>query len=118
MTANERKSEIMRILTARRRETMTRLANELNVSIRTIQRDILSLTADYPLDTLRGNGGCVTVADWYHPHKNILSQEQQVVLMQMLGMADKHQRDVLSEILAEYGSPNTRDKFSKEADSN
>ena len=108
MTMNERRAEIIRILTARRKETMRRLAGELDVTMRTIRSDILILTADYPLETLRGNGGCVKVSDWYHPHRNILSSEQQRVLSQMIKNGDEQQAKVLRELLAEYGSPKFR----------
>ena len=110
MTANERRSEIMRILTARRCETATRLAAELDVSVCTIYRDVLALTVEYPLETQRGNGGCVKVADWYHPHRNILSAEQQQVLSQLIGICDGHQANVLQQMLAEYGSAQHRRK--------
>ena len=56
----------MRILIARRSETQATLAAELGVSVSTVYRDIVRLTVDYPLETQRGNGGCVKVADWYH----------------------------------------------------
>ena len=51
MTANERRAEIMRIMTARRQESMGRLALELGVTRRTIRSDITALTVDYPLET-------------------------------------------------------------------
>ena len=59
------------------------LAAELGVTDRTIRNDILVLTAEYPLETTRGNGGGVRIADWYHPHKNIFSQDQISVLEQL-----------------------------------
>jgi len=104
----------MRILVARRRETMGRLAGELGVTARTIRSDISTLTADYPLDTARGNGGCVKVADWYHPHKNILSREQQTVLIHLLDKADEPQQRVLREMLTAYGAAAIREKIAKE----
>lgn len=104
MTASERRAEIMRIMTARRSETAPQLARELKVSVNTIRRDILLLTVDYPLETQRGNGGCVKVADWYHPHRNILSGEQQLVLSELSGVCDAHQANVLHQMLSEYGS--------------
>ena len=108
MTANERRAEIMRILTARRQESMGRLALELGVTRRTIRSDITALTVDYPLETQRGNGGCVKVADWYHPHRNILSCEQQRVLSELIGICNVHQANVLRQMLAEYGSSQHR----------
>ena len=52
MTATERREEIMRIMVARREESMQVLARELGVTDRTIRNDILVLTAKYPLDTV------------------------------------------------------------------
>ena len=102
----ERRAEIMRVLVARRKETapcqgVWRLCD-------TIRNDILALTVDYPLETQRGNGGCVKVADWYHPHRNILSSEQQGVLSDLLGVCDAHQANVLRQMLNEYGSTRNR----------
>ena len=108
MTMNERRAEIMRILVARRATTMPVLARTFGVTTRTIQNDILALTVDYPLETTQGNGGCVKVADWYHPHRNILSNEQQDVLSDLLGVCDAHQANVLRQMLNEYGSTRNR----------
>lgn len=114
MMLNERRAEIMRILTARRRETMGCLANELNVTSRTIRTDITALMADYPLETQRGNGGCVKVADWYHPHRNLLSEEQQRTLSQLMESANEQQAKVLREMLVEYGSPKYRQIYEED----
>lgn len=108
MTSAERRAEIMRILTVRRSETASRLASELEVSPSTIYRDVLALTAEYPLETQRGNGGCVKVADWYHPHRSILSIEQQQVLRHLMDVCDDHQAYVLQQMLMEYGNPQYR----------
>ena len=114
MMLNERRAEIMRILTARRRETMGCLANELNVTSRTIRTDITALMVDYPLETLRGNGGCVRVADWYHPHRNLLSEEQQRTLSQLMESANEQQAKVLREMVVEYGSPKYRQIYEED----
>ena len=87
---------------------MGRLAFEFGVSTRTIYRDILVLTVDYPLEAYKGKGGCVRVAEWYHPHRNVLSKEQQTVLSQLMETATEQQREVLRQMLVEYGSPKTR----------
>lgn len=104
MSANERRTEIMRIMVARRQENMQVLASELGVSDRTIRNDIVALTAEYPLETYRGNGGGVRIAEWYHPHKNIMSQEQISVLEQLMEKADDAQKRVIDQMLREYGS--------------
>ena len=102
MTANERRNEIVRILVSRRHETMKQLASELNVTDRTIRTDITVLTVDYPLETVRGNGGCVKVADWYHPHKHSLSQEQIKVLTELTKTVNTYQAEILIGILKTY----------------
>lgn len=112
MGANERRAEIMRILGGRRQETIGRLASELGVTERTIRNDVLVLTVKYPLETVRGNGGCVRLAHGYRTHKIILSQEQQKVLNQMLDKADEYQQKILKEILTLFGSPVIKEKSS------
>lgn len=102
MTMNERRAEIMRILTARRSITMPELARTFQVTTRTIQNDVVALTVDYPLETQQGKGGCVRVAQWYHPHRNILSGEQQRVLAEIMQTASEQQAKVLREMLLEY----------------
>lgn len=87
---------------------MGRLAFEFGVSTHTIYRDILVLTVDYPLEAYKGKGGCVRVAEWYHPHRNVLSKEQQTVLSQLMETATEQQREVLRQMLVEYGSPKYR----------
>ena len=114
MTMNERRAEIMRILVARRATTMPVLARTFGVTTRTIQNDILALTVDYPLETKQGNGGCVKVADWYHPHRNLLSEEQQSTLSQLMESATEQQAEVLREMLVEYGSPKYRQMYEED----
>ena len=100
---------IYQTLCARRQDTVDNLAHEFDVSEKTIRRDIGDLMCSFPLETVRGRyGGGVKVADWYHPHKNILSREQQTVLIQLLDKADEPQQRVLREMLAAFGSPVAR----------
>lgn len=108
MTPIERRQEIMRILVARRSETAQKLAQVLNASVCTIRRDVLALTEDFPLEAVPGRHGCIKVADWYHPHRNIMSEEQQTVLTQLMESANEQQREVLRQMLVEYGSPKIR----------
>ena len=104
MGANERRAEIMRILIGRRHATMRALVDELHETTRTIRTDITALTVEYPLETARGNGGCVKLADWYHPHKRLFSTEQQQVLTELVAVSDARQSRVLRELLSAYGS--------------
>ena len=113
MSVNERRAEIMKILVARRQTTVPLLAQELCVCCNTVRNDI-ALALDYPLETCSGNGGGVRVADWYHPYKNMLTEEQSVALEQLLLFADIRQAEVIRQILAEFSSQTYRQKYAKE----
>ena len=94
---------IYQALCARRQDTVNNLAQEFDVSEKTIRRDLGDLMCSYPIKTVRGRyGGGVKVEDWHSPHKSILSQEQQTVLTQLLDKADAFQRRVLLEMLTAF----------------
>lgn len=59
---NERREELIRILMMNKKCTMEYLANSLNVSVRTIKRDVdfLSLTKPIQIDTGRAGGVYIT----------------------------------------------------------
>ena len=98
----------MRLLVARRSISMNALATELGVTRRTICTEIETLTLDFPLESTMGRNGGVRLPEWYHPHRNILSAEQQTVLSQLMESATEQQREVLRQMLVEYGSPKDR----------
>ncbi len=77
MTMNERRAEIMRILTARRSITMPELARTFQVTTRTIQNDVVALTVDYPLETQQGKVNEGEVPQYYveNSHPAIISPE-------------------------------------------
>ena len=103
MSAGERQREIIRILLGRRFETMQNLAKEIGVSDRTIRRDVLILTTDYPLETTLGKYGGVKFPEWYNPYKNLLSREQQKALLNATESVDKETASLLHEILIKFG---------------
>ena len=104
VSVKERRSEIIRILMGRKKETIPQLAHELGVCVNTIKSDVLALTVDehYPIDTVRGKGGGVILRDFKHQHKNIFSQEQVKVLTELISVADTYQAKVLNGLLKAY----------------
>ena len=87
----------------------------MGVSERTIRRDVLALTADRPLETQQGNGGCVKVADNYHPHRNTFSEEQQQLLIKLLATSGERDARTLREMISEYGTAKYRKLLESEA---
>lgn len=61
MTASERRKEILEVLSLRRVEQINNLAFQFGVSEKTIRRDILTLSLEYPIYTAQGNGGGIYV---------------------------------------------------------
>lgn len=55
LKANERRQKILEILCVRRQETMENLAQEFNVTTRTIRNDIEELTLAHPIETVRAD---------------------------------------------------------------
>lgn len=81
LKANERRQKILEILCVRRQETMENLAQEFNVTTRTIRNDIEELTLAHPIETVRGRyGGGVRVADGYYLGRKYLKPDQQELL--------------------------------------
>ena len=93
MTANERREWLVELLCLRRRDTVGKLAAELDVNERTIRQDIEALTLSYPIETVCGRyGGGVSMADCY-------SQTCKLALS-----LQGEDREEMDGILAQFGS--------------
>ncbi len=67
MNTMNRRIEIINILIIRRHTTANELAQELGVSIRTIQYDIQALSPQYPIYTKPGENGGIFYKKDYKP---------------------------------------------------
>ena len=112
MTPNKRRSEIINTLILRRRDNVKNLAFEFDVSERTIKSDIEMLTIDYPLETIRGNGGCVKIADDYRSYNYQLPQKHEKALINLLDKTEEVEYKAVCEILAAFGSPTVKKLYS------
>jgi predicted DNA-binding transcriptional regulator YafY len=102
-SAIERRQRIIEILNERRYEKRKNLAFELNVSSRTIERDIEVLSCSYPIDTKVGKAGCVYVQDGFDLYERYLTAKQFEVLEELKGVATEEQVKVLENILKNFG---------------
>jgi predicted DNA-binding transcriptional regulator YafY len=107
----ERRAEIMRVLARRRRETMTNFAFQFGVSRRTICYDIEALMVLYPIESSRGNGGCVRLADGYITYRNSLSEEEQETLIEIIPLISKEQATVIIGLLRVHGSKSNQKRI-------
>ena len=116
MGTSERRYELMRLLCRRRYETMRNLALEFGVSIRTIQRDIESLSGTEPIYTKFGkHGGGVYVVDGYSMDRMYMKDSELDVLQKLYIAADKDEdllsideKSLLRSLISQYSKPNTK----------
>ena len=103
MNTADRRAEIINILLVRRRITAKELADEFNVTVRTIQNDIQALSLGFPIYTRQGGDGGIFVGDNYKPYMNTLTPLELKVLHEMYGLADGIHKKVLFQVLRKYG---------------
>jgi len=108
---SERRAEIIKILKCRQQERISVLAEELNVSIRTIKYDISELMDEYPIETVRGNGGGVRLQLNYSIYKGILTESQQSALIEAMKVLSKPWAKIIAELLIVYGSLRNKAKI-------
>ena len=108
MSPNERRQALLELLCLRRHDTYGNLARELNVSKRTICRDVSVLMCSYPVETVCGRfGGGVRVMDGYYcNHKSLgrksLSQKQTALLRKLREQLVDDDLNTLNSILVQF----------------
>ena len=103
-SVEERRAEIMRVLESRRKENLSNFVFLFGVSRRTICYDIEILTASHPIETVRGNGGCIKLMEGYRIYQNTLSDEQQETLIEIIPLISERQAVVIKELMLAHGS--------------
>jgi len=81
------------------------LANQFNVSRRTIVTDIRELSLIYPIYTVCGkyDGGVYLSENFKLGKKDYLTPEQEEVLNQLIGLSTLKQQEILQSILKKFG---------------
>ncbi len=103
MTASERRNAILEVLCLRRFETVNNLAFEFDVTERTIRNDILTLSLEYPIYTIQGNGGGIRVDENFKLGRSYLKDEQQELLERLLPELKGKDAEVMKSILKAFG---------------
>lgn len=114
MGTNERRNAILKALCRRRYETIGNLAEEFDVSERTIRRDIEVLSYTEPIYTQSGrHAGGVYVVDGYHMDRMYMSDEEITLLKkiksiartQTLGLLLPGEEKTLERMICAYSKP-------------
>ena len=113
MGTAERRHELMKILCRRRHETVRNLASEFGVSMRTVQRDIATLSRTEPIYTQCGKyGGGVYVVDGYSMDQMYMKEQELAVLQKIYIAADENrslltddEKNLLKHLISKYSKP-------------
>jgi len=111
MSANERRAEIIKILKHRQQEQISVLASELQVSVRTIKYDIEELKKEYPLETMRGNGGGVCLQLNNNLYNGRFTEIQQNAIIAAMKAVSQPLARILGDLLRIYGSRRNKAKI-------
>lgn len=108
-TANERRQQILEILSDRRETTREALATEFGVSTRTIERDIVELTCSAPIFTMQGGGGGIRVADGWYIGRRYLRNDQEELLLELMNGLQPEQQKTMQSILDAFAKPKVKE---------
>ena len=109
MTADERRGVILDIICARRYETIDNLAFDLEVSRRTIQRDVLHLSLRFPIYTMQGKGGGILISDDFRWSAKYLSSEQLALLNKLGSKLKGKDSETMASIIKMFSMPKKKE---------
>ena len=103
--AAERRMLILEILSVHRFTTVGNLVYEFGVCRKTIQNDIVFLSAFIPIYTVQGKGGGIHVVPGWKEDRLYLTGEQENVLTRLIHTSPKEDRAVLQSIIDTFAKP-------------
>lgn len=123
MDSFNRRFKILQKLCQRRKDTSVNLAEEFNVSEKTIQRDIFELIRVAPIYTEFGYGGGIFVTDTYKMDRMYMENYELEVLNKLLmkeldnseSILSEKEKDILRRLISDYTKPVAEEKRKKRA---
>lgn len=103
METSERRIELLQRMIVRKYDTMSNLASEFGVSIRTVQRDIDHLSRIYPITLMRGghNGG--VYIDYTHlPRRVFLTKSERELLIRVSETLTGRDLEIINGLLLNF----------------
>lgn len=104
-TANDRRREMIDYLSVKRNTTLSDLMGRFGISRSTALRDLEVLTCSYPIETTKGNGGGIRVADGWYLSRSYLSDKQEALLRDLMSGLQPQDRETMNAILAKFAKP-------------
>ena len=100
-TVWDRRIALLEYLQENKRASVDELANEFNVSRRTVLRDITALTQKHAVETVRGRYGGVYLSKDKTAKR--LTESQKQTLKELLTVASPEQQHDIREIISKFG---------------
>lgn len=88
-TPDERRERLIRILMLRGKASLAELANELEVSERTVMRDVDLMSTSRPIFSLPGKGGGIFLVDTYSIYPHALQKSEAALLQKIISEAEQ-----------------------------
>ena len=101
MTVWDRRVALLEYLQENKRATVDELVNELNVSRRTVLRDVTALTQKHAVEAVRGRYGGVYLSKNKNAKK--LTERQKQTLKELLTVASPEQQHDIHDIISKFG---------------
>ena len=100
MTVWDRRVALLEYLQENKRATVDELMNELNVSRRTVLRDVTALTQKHAVEAVRGRYGGVYLSK--NKKAKRLTESQKRTLTELLCVANQEHLQVIVEIFIKF----------------
>ena len=104
-TANERRRQILDVISDRRFVKAKDLAEEFGVTERTIRTDIEILSCSAPIQMVQGKCGGIRAADGWYSSRRYLAPQQEALLASLYPGLQPEQQKVMESILAAFAKP-------------
>lgn len=98
----ERRQKLLEVLCQRRHETSGTLADEFQVSRETILHDVVILSCSYPVETVRGGHGGISVAEWFRLDRRTLNAGEIALLKRLREHLDGADLEKLDRIIVQF----------------
>ena len=101
----ERRQAILDYLLEHKKATRNILASRFNVSLRTIERDVLILSCSYPIDAVQGGGGGIYISDGFKLGMKYFTDEQAALLEKLSEGLTNEELVIMKSILKTFRRP-------------
>lgn len=102
LCVSERRARMLEFLIHKKQSTRPELAMEFNVSVDTIDRDIVYLSSVAPIYTKQGNQGGIYILPEFRSYKNYLTEAEENCLYALIENSNVEERRILCGIITKF----------------